>query len=222
MSSWFDALIEAFKEGGFGMYLIAVVAIFIIAIMLERASYLYFRARINKADFINTMHKYLFQGNLQRAITYCSSNRAPLANIVKAGLLRIDGTEAEIQSAMDEQALQEMPRIEKRTGYLAMLGNVAVLCGLLGTIVGLIKSFAAVSYADAAEKAVLLAKGISEAMNCTAFGLGTAIVGLVMFSVLSGTTQSLVDDINESTVRMLNLILANRDKLNTADVRGEE
>lgn len=218
----FENLAEAFKEGGWGMYPIALIAVFIIAIAAERIAYLFFKARINKNDFINTMHKYLFQGNLQRAITYCSSNRAPLANIVKAGLLRIDGTEAEIQSAMDETALVEMPRIEKRTGYLAMLGNVAVLAGLLGTISGLIRSFAAVSYADAAEKAVLLAKGISEAMNCTAFGLGTAIPALVLFSILSGTTQNLVDDINESTVRMLNLILANRDKLNTADVRGAE
>jgi biopolymer transport protein ExbB/TolQ len=217
-----DGLAEAFKEGGWGMYPIAIIAVFIVAIAAERIRYLFFTARINKADFLNTMHKYLFQGNLQRAITYCSSNRAPLANIVKSGLLRIDGTEAEIQSAMDEVALQEMPLIEKRTGYLAMLGNVAVLAGLLGTITGLIRSFAAVSYADAAEKAVLLAKGISEAMNCTAFGLGTAIPGLVIFSILSGTTQNIIDDINESTVRMLNLILANRDKLNTADIRGAE
>jgi len=218
----FESLAESFTQGGWGMYPIATIAVFIIAIAAERIAYLFFKARINKNDFINTMHKYLFQGNLQRAITYCSSNRAPLANIVKAGLLRIDGTEAEIQSAMDEMALQEMPKIEKRTGYLAMLGNVAVLAGLLGTITGLIRSFAAVSYADAAEKAVLLAKGISEAMNCTAFGLGTAIPGLLIFSILSGTTQNIVDDINESTVRMLNLILANRDKLNTADVRGAE
>lgn len=218
----FESIAEAFKEGGWGMYPIAACLVFIIAVAAERISFLFFKARINKNDFLNTMHKYLFQGNLQRAITYCSSNRAPLANIVKAGLLRIDGTEAEIQSAMDEVALQELPRIEKRTGYLAMLGNVAVLAGLLGTITGLIRAFAAVSFADAAEKAVLLAKGISEAMNCTAFGLGTAITGLVLFSVLSGTTQNLVDDINESTVRMLNLILANRDKLNTSDVRAAE
>jgi|DewCreStandDraft_4_1066084.scaffolds.fasta_scaffold00272_42 biopolymer transport protein ExbB/TolQ len=216
----FDAIADAFHEGGWGMYLIAVCLVFIIAVAAERIAYLFFRARINKNDFVNTMHKYLFQGNLQRAITYCSSQRAPLANIIKAGLLRIDGTEQEIQSAMDEVALQEVPKIEKRTGYLAMLGNVAVLCGLLGTITGLIRAFAAVSFADAAEKAVLLAKGISEAMNCTAFGLGSAILGLVLFSVLSGTTQHLLDDINESTVRMLNLILANKDKLNTADVRG--
>jgi len=217
-----SGIAEAFKEGGWGMYPIATIAVFVIAIAAERISYLYFKARINKEDFINTMHKYLFQGNLQRAITYCSSVRAPLANIIKAGLLRIDGSEKEIQSAMDERALQEIPKIENRTGYLAMLGNVAVLAGLLGTITGLIRSFAAVSYADAAEKAVLLAKGISEAMNCTAFGLGTAIPTLVIFAVLSGTTQHIIDDINESSVRMLNLILANRDKLNTADVQGME
>ena len=89
-----DSLAEAFREGGWGMYPIALIAVFAIAIGAERISYLYFKARINKADFVNTMHKYLFQGNLQRAITYCSSNRAPLANIIKAGLLRIDGTEA--------------------------------------------------------------------------------------------------------------------------------
>lgn len=217
-----SAIAEAFKEGGWGMYPIATIAVFVIAIAAERIAYLYFKARVNKEDFINTMHKYLFQGNLQRSITYCSSVRAPLANIIKAGLLRIDGSEKEIQSAMDERALQEIPKIETRTGYLAMLGNVAVLAGLLGTITGLIRSFAAVSYADAAEKAVLLAKGISEAMNCTAFGLSTAIPTLVIFSILSGTTQHIIDDINESSVRMLNLILANRDKLNTADVQGLE
>ncbi len=218
----FESIAESFREGGDVMYLIALIAVFIVAIGAERISFLYVRARVNKEDFVNTMHKYLFQGNLQRAINYCSNKKVPLSNIIKAGLLRIDGTEAEIQSAMDEMALREMPRIEKRTGYLAMLGNVAVLVGLFGTIIGLIKSFAAVSYADAAEKAVLLAKGISEAMNCTAFGLLTAIAGLVLFSILSGATQHLIDDINESSVRMLNLILANRDKLNPSDIQGTE
>lgn len=218
----FEFIAEAFRAGDWGMYPIAITLMFAIAIMAERISFIYFKARINKADFVNTMHKYLFQGNLQKAITYCSTVHAPLANIIKAGLLRVDGTEQEIQSAMDEMALQEIPKIEKRTGYLAMLSNVAVLAGLLGTISGLIKSFGAVAYADAAEKAALLAKGISEAMNCTAFGLGSSILVLIAYSVLSGAAQHLVDDINESTVKMLNLILANRDKLNTADVRGME
>jgi biopolymer transport protein ExbB/TolQ len=216
-----ETLADVFHEGGWGMYPIAIVAMFVIAIGVERISYLCFKSRINKDNFVNSMHKYLYQGNLQRAITYCSSNRAPLANIVKAGLLRVDGTEEEIKSAMETVSLQELPRIEKRTGYLAMLSNSAVLLGLLGTISGLIKAFAAVSMVDTADKATVLAQGISEAMNCTAFGLGTAIPTLVLFSLLSGTTQHLIDDINESRTRMLNLLLENREKLCVADVQGE-
>ncbi len=106
----FEAIVEPFSEGGWGMYPIALIALCVIIITGERIAFLFFQARINKADFVNTMHKYLFQGNLQRAITYCSSQHAPLANIIKAGLLRIDGSEQEIQAAMDEVALQEMPQ----------------------------------------------------------------------------------------------------------------
>ena len=83
-----------------------------------------------------------------------------------------------MQQAMDEEALRELPQLEKRTGYLAMLGNLATLAGLLGTITGLIKSFAGVAGVDPSMKATMLSKGISEAMNCTAFGLGTGILGL--------------------------------------------
>ena len=113
---------------------------------------------------------------------------------------------------MDQEALSQLPPLEKRTGYLAMLGNVATLMGLLGTISGLIKSFAAVSFADPSEKAALLSRGISEAMNCTAFGLLCAIPALLVYSLLQGKTQSLLDDINETTVTVLNMITSNRDK----------
>jgi biopolymer transport protein ExbB/TolQ len=207
-----EAVVDVFQDGGWGMAPIAVIALLVIFIGLERVAYLLFRARVNKDDFINTVHKYLYEGKLARAITYCGSNRSPLANIVKAGLLRHADKEVEIQSAMEEVTLEELPRIEKRTGYLAMLSNVAVLAGLLGTISGLIKAFSAVGEGDAAERAALLAQGISEAMTCTAFGLGTAIPTLVLFSLLSGTTQRLIDDINESRTRVLGLILANRSK----------
>ena len=96
-----------------------------------------------------------------------------------------------------------------------MFGNVAMLCGLLGTISGLIKCFASVSKpgVDPALKSQILADGIAEAMNCTAFGLITAIPALVSFSIINGKTQHLIDDINETAVSVLNLVVANRDKL---------
>jgi len=125
-------------------------------------------------------------------------------------LRRAGGTEHDVQQAMDEEALRELPRLEKRTGYLAMLGNLATLAGLLGTITGLIKSFAGVAGVDPSMKATMLSKGISEAMNCTAFGLGTGILGLATYAWLNGMTQAVLDGVNQSSVETLNLVVAGR------------
>ena len=122
-------------------------------------------------------------------------------------------TRARVQAAMDEAMLRESPKIEKRTGYLAMLSNAAMLFGLLGTISGLINCFAAVANVNPADKATILSLGISEAMNCTGFGLIVAIPSLLAFAALQGRTQHMMDDINESTVGLLNLIVANKDKM---------
>jgi biopolymer transport protein ExbB len=94
-----------------------------------------------------------------------------------------------------------------------MISNVATLLGLFGTIIGLIHCFGAVANANPADKATILSQGISEAMYCTAFGLLVAITTLVCYSVLQGRTQSMIEDINESSVGVLNLIVANRDKM---------
>src|SRR4029434_945677 len=112
----------------------------------------------------------------------------------------------------DESALREMPRINRRTGYLALFANLAMLSGLFGTITGLIKACAAVGGEsfDPSQKARILAEGISEAMNCTAFGLIAAIVALMGFAFLNGKTQGMEDDINEASVRVLNLVVSNR------------
>src|SRR5512143_2430025 len=91
-----------------------------------------------------------------------------------------------------------------------MLGNVATLIGLLGTILGLIHSFGAVAGVDPSMKATLLARGISEAMNCTAFGLICAVPALLQFALLNGWTQGILDDINEVSVQVVNLVVAHR------------
>lgn len=209
----FETVAHAYQEGGWGMYPITVCLCFILAIALERVIFLFFKASIEKDAFVQAMRKYILAGNVGKALALCSQTPTPLSNIIKSGLVKVNKSDAEVQAAMDEASLREMPLIEKRTAYLAMLANVAMLAGLLGTISGLITCFSAVATADPAEKATLLAKGIAEAMNCTAFGLLTAIPGLVFFGILQGKTQKLSDDINEASVAVLNLIVTNRDKL---------
>ncbi len=97
-----------------------------------------------------------------------------------------------------------------------------MLSGLLGTVSGLIVSFGAVSgeSVDPSQKARILAEGISEAMNCTAFGLIVAIIGLIGYAVLNGKTQTLEDDINEASVQVLNLVVTNRQKVNMSGIGG--
>jgi biopolymer transport protein ExbB/TolQ len=206
-------MMHHFQEGGWGMYPILLFQIIAIGIIVERAIFVY-KASINKDVFLATMQKCILAGDVGRAIKMCSAANAPLARIVKAGLMKVNRPDAEVQAAMDEAALRELPKLEQRTPYLALLANLAMLSGLLGTVTGLIMAFGAVANADASSKATMLAKGISEAMNCTAFGLMAAIVALLGFALLNGKTQQLLDDINSATVQVVNLVVSNRSKIN--------
>ncbi len=196
------------------MWIILFWLICSITIIAERAVYLY-GASINKEVFLATMQKCILAGDVAKAVKMASAANAPLARIVQSGLVKVNRPDEEVQAAMDEAALREMPRINRRTGYLALFANLAMLSGLFGTIVGLIKAFGAVGgeSVDPSQKARILAEGISEAMNCTAFGLISAIVALMGFAFLNGKTQALEDDINEASVQVLNLVVANRQKV---------
>jgi biopolymer transport protein ExbB len=219
----FADLWSHYKEGGWPMWIILFWCIFVIAIIIERSIYLW-GSSISKDVFLSTMQKCILAGDVQKAVKMCSAANAPLARIVQQGLIKVNRPDEEVQAALDEAALRELPRIAQRTPYLGLLSNLAMLTGLFGTVLGLIKSFGAVSKpgVDQAQKATILAEGISEAMNCTAFGLMVAILGLIGFAVLNGKTQALEDDINEATVQVMNLIVNNRQKVNLSGVAAAE
>jgi len=197
------------------MWIILFWLICAIAIIAERAVYL-FVASINKDIFLATVQKCILAGDVAKAVKMASAANAPLARIVQAGLVKVNRPDEEVQAAMDEAALREMPKINQRTGFLALFANLAMLSGLFGTIVGLIKAFGAVGgeSVDPSQKARILAEGISEAMNCTAFGLLSAITCLTGWAIMNNKTQGLEDDINEASVTVLNLVVANRQKVN--------
>ncbi|HSN91919.1 MAG TPA: MotA/TolQ/ExbB proton channel family protein [Anaeromyxobacteraceae bacterium] len=214
MGDMFGTLAKHYTEGGWMMHPILVSLVFVVGLVLDRIFVLYGKASLDKEVFLRGLKKHIYAGDLDKAISYTAQQKkTPLTSVIKAGLINVPKGEADVQAAMDEATLRESPKIERRTGYLAMLGNVATLLGLLGTIVGLIGAFGAVANANPADKATILASSISEAMNCTAFGLLTAIPALVAYSVLQGRTQHMVDEINETAVAVLNLIVANKDKM---------
>jgi biopolymer transport protein ExbB len=203
-----------FKEGGFFMWPILFISLAGMAISMERIVYIRNATAVRKDEFLKQLNQLVLKGDLERCISYCAQTQTPLTRITRAGLMAIASRKStdEVQTAMDAVALREIPRIEKRTGLLALLSNMATLVGLLGTITGMIGAFGAVSKVAPSEKAAMLAASISEAMNCTAFGLIVAIPILGAYGFLQSRGQELVDDVHEAAVATLNFILSNRDK----------
>jgi len=137
-----------------------------------------------------------------------SHDDSTVSQLLAMGLARqgaVHGLE-EIEIAMEESMLEIIPKLEKRTAYVALGASIATLLGLLGTIMGLIAAFTAVANANPAEKADLLSASISVAMNTTAFGLMTAIPLLVTHSVLSAKTSEILASLEMASVKALNII----------------
>src|SRR2546423_7807915 len=198
-------------QGSKEMFLILGIFLIIAGITIERALYLA-KSKVDVDKLMSLLKSQIVAGNIRGAINTCEASPAPLTRIVAAGLRKAGGSEHDIQQAMDEEALRELPRLEKRTGYLAMLSIRATLAGLLGTIAGLITSFASVAGVDPSMKATMLAGGISQAMHCTFFGLLSGIIGLATYAWLNGKTQHILDGINQGSVETLNLVVAGRNE----------
>jgi biopolymer transport protein ExbB/TolQ len=155
---------------------------------------------------------FLKTGDFKRAISATASSGSAIAQILSYGLARVQTAKRrdDVEKAMEESLMEVVPKLEKRTHYLASFANIATLLGLLGTIIGLIQAFQAVSNASPAERADLLAASISVAMNTTAFGLIVAIPLLLVHSVLQSKTTSIVDSLEMASVKFLNTVVERR------------
>lgn len=203
------AIAEAFRTGGIWMYLILGTSIFVIGIAIERFIFLFFKYNINAEAFYAQVQKLVMANKNDQAIKLCNSApTAAVPKVIKAGLMRANKGEVEIQNAIEEASLEVVPRIQKRTNALNALANVATLLGLLGTILGLIEAFEALEKATPENRQTLLARGISLAMNTTAFGLIVAIPSLVAHLILSGQTKRLLDEIDLYSVKLENLLVS--------------
>jgi biopolymer transport protein ExbB/TolQ len=203
----YTTTVKFFQEGGLFMYPIAIVLAMGLAIALERWLYLTLTTAKNKALW-NAVTPYLKAGNLAGAVQVTSKSGAAIGQIMTYGLNRVRSARRreDVEQAMEESLMEVMPRLEKRTHYLATFANIATLLGLLGTIVGLISAFTAVATANPAEKADLLSASISVAMNTTAFGLIVAIPLLLVHTLLQTKTTEIIDSLEMASVKFLNAI----------------
>jgi biopolymer transport protein ExbB/TolQ len=203
----FSHVVRFFQGGGEMMYPIAVVLVVGLAIAAERWIYLTFTAIKNRGLW-NQLSPLLAQGNFRAAVQLTGKSSSAIGQILSYGLARLSSarTRDDIEKAMEESLMDITPRLEKRTHYIATFANLSTLLGLLGTVIGLINAFAAVATVNPAEKANLLSASISVAMNCTAFGLMSAVPLLLIHAVLQTKTTELIDSLEMASVKFLNSV----------------
>ena len=199
------------QTGGPFMYPILFVLAFGLAIAIER--YVYLTAlKQNNRRLLSKIMPLLKEGNFKEVYSVTSRSKAAICQMLNLGITTMQSTAKrdDIEMAMEESLMEIIPRLEKRTHYLAMFANIATLLGLLGTITGLIKAFTAVAQVDPSLKAEILSSSISVAMNTTAFGLAVAIPLIIIFSILQTKTTEIVDSLEMSTVKFVNLMMRKR------------
>lgn len=213
-------IFEAFRPGAAGwvfMWALLVTAAFMVAIAFERAYYIWVKSNINAPKFMAEVRRLVTAGKYSQALQLCDALKdKALPRVVSAGLRQVSATGTDdfraIQNSVDEGTLEVIPKLQERTGFLAMIGNVSTLIGLMGTIYGLILAFSAVSQAgyDAAQKSAFLAAGISTAMNTTLTGLAIAVPAILIYTFLHNKTLKIIDEIDEHTVKLINLLTGNK------------
>ena len=203
----FHSIAEFFKAGGAMMYPILLVGLVGLAIAIERWITIA-RAQKHTRNMWASVEPSLSEGDFEKARKIVGDDNKPLGRLLGAGLAMQGAVRRrdDVKTAMQETMTQIMPRLEKRTHYLGTFANLATLVGLLGTVSGLIGAFSAVATANPAEKANLLSASISEAMNCTAFGLGTAVPLLFLHALLTSRTQHLVESLETAAIKYLNVL----------------
>ncbi len=203
----YSTVVKFFQDSGVFIYpSIAVLAVGL-AIAIERLLYIN-RSRATNREMWDELQPLLKSGKFQQVLQVTAKSDTAIGKIIANGLHRLKTAKRreEIDAAMEEGMMEIVPRLEKRTHYLATFANVVTLLGLLGTIIGLIQAFTAVAQVNPSEKAELLSASISVAMNNTAFGLMVAIPFLLVHAYLQARTSEIVDSLETAKVKFLNLV----------------
>jgi biopolymer transport protein ExbB/TolQ len=202
-----------FQEGGPFMFVILGVGVVAAAIGLERSVVILTAGRVRVEKLLSRVVAALRTGELEKAKLVCRGGNAPLLRVGAAILQQPNGTATEqaLNSSAEAAAAVHLPPLTRRLSYLVMLANVATLLGLLGTIFGLIYAFGAVNAADPSQRSALLAQGIAQALNTTAFGLIIAVPTLALHSFLVSQVEGITDQIDEFSARLISVVVRKHD-----------
>ena len=201
-----ETIARNFNAGGPCMWVILMVLAVACAVVIERLIFYLIVCRGSAVGTVAKIAAALNRDDPKEAGRLVGSRRAPAMVLLRTAVERYtEGMRAgEIREAVEEAAIREMPRMTQRLNYLSLFANIATLLGLLGTIAGLQVSFTSLASVEATKKAAMLAQGISQAMNTTAFGLIVAVPCMVCYTLLNNMQRERVKDLDEAVVRLLN------------------
>ncbi|MBD3346955.1 MAG: hypothetical protein GF401_18025 [Chitinivibrionales bacterium] len=206
-------ILASFSPGQSGfifMWILAAVAVLALILVIDRWWDLGRRTDVDAEAFTGKIKKLIEENKLDEADRICNAGgRRALPRIIGAGVRKAKEIPEMIRTAMEEESLHMIPLLEKRVDLLMMLGNVSTLLGLMGTIYGLILSFAAVARPEvsAVEKSSLLAAGISAAMNTTLMGLFISVPCILVYSLLRSKIDLATKEIDRFAVSILKALV---------------
>jgi biopolymer transport protein ExbB len=187
-----------FRQGGPMMWPLLFFSLLALTFIIERFI-VFTKAKINVNEFLTKIRKALLVNrNVKEAIKVCEQSRGPVASVMKAGLLRFGHTRDDIEKTIENAAMYELDRLERRMGVLATTANVAPMLGFLGTVTGMIKSFATLA-SEGLTNPGAVAAGISEALITTAAGLIIAIPAQLAYNWYNTKITRFVRDIETAT-----------------------
>lgn len=205
------SIAQLFRDGGSLMWVNLFVLIFALAVVSERLFVLLFRLRINDKAFITAVEKLVMAGNFDRAIKLCTTQEgAAVPRVVRAALVNARLGGAAVAASIDESMTEVVPQVTRRAGILWGIANLATLIGLVGTVWGLIESFAAVALVSPDQKSVKLTEGIAHAMSNTFFGLAIAVTCVFFHMFLSVLVKNVMDGLEHSAIRIENILAKRR------------
>jgi biopolymer transport protein ExbB len=194
----FGQVYSYFIQGGIFMWPILFFSLLALAVIIERFI-VFHRAKVNVNEFLTKVRKALLVNrNVKEAIKICEQYRGPVASVTKAGLLRYGHDRQDIEKTIENAALYELDRLERRLGILATTSNVEPMLGFLGTVSGMIKSFGTLATQGLSNPGAVAA-GISEALITTAAGLIVAIPAQLAFNWFTTKVTRYVRDIETAS-----------------------
>ena len=198
-------LVDIIFQGGILMWPIMLCSIVGLAITIERIFALR-RADIDTREFMDIMRQVLRQNRIREAIEICDETEAPVARIMKAGILKHNRSKDDIREAIEDAGRFEIPRLERYLSALATCANIAPLLGLLGTVSGMIKAFGQIQNKRGQVNPSDLAEGISNALVTTAAGLTVAIPMLVIYNYFVTRVDNMIVEMELSSSELIELL----------------